>query len=689
MATLRQRTSHHRAPNPWLPAWLLGTTWLSVLSCLLLARGLVGAIVSFLAVVAGLGVTLAIHRWVERLRWSGPLHELSMQLTALAEDPSQPFELATPPELGELSQALSALKTSWREASRLGASAAYYRQMIAGGAAGVKPSKLGGSMTRSGMLAALPDLGRQDFDPNVSGDFASTDMVNRLEVKTLRWIESSPAEQEFLGRDLDALRAMSFLEVVHPEDHPRVEHQVGAALEKGEVHGLIVRIRTAEGKPKAVAMNIGVRYTPDMAVSHLRCHLTDVTDKIRADREQRLQSRTLTQVNAQLRQINRELEELKDRYSDLYQNAPAMYYSLDADGRILDCNDTLVNSLGYPRERLVGQPMSTILAEPYRSDFPAKFAELRRRGALEIESKWVKANGEPIDVWIAAECVRGRDGKFLHTRSVAQDVTARHRLEAELKEKNERLAGTIDELSRKNREMDEFAYVVSHDLQEPLRTLIAFSDFLMKDHGDLLDSEAQEYVRYLVDASRRMRALIHGLLHLSRAGKVTGEFAPVSLEELVAVIKADLGELVRTRGAEIRTSGPLPTLWGDRDRIGQLLANLVGNGLKYNDSAQPWVEIGTLSQEAGPWVTIFIRDNGIGIDPQFHAKIFQLFRRLHTREEYEGTGAGLAICMKIVEAHGGRIWVESTPNEGATFFVRLKRCLHEASSPPAEPPHAP
>jgi len=147
----------------------------------------------------------------------------------------------------------------------------------------------------------------------------------------------------------------------------------------------------------------------------------------------------------------------------------------------------------------------------------------------------------------------------------------------------------------------------------------------------------------------------------------------------LTVVKADLGELVRSKGAEIRTSGELPTIWGDRDRIGQLIANLIGNGLKYNQSKHPWVEVGTLTQESGAWVTLSIRDNGIGIDPQFHAKIFQLFRRLHTREEYEGTGAGLAICKKIVQAHGGRIWVESTPNEGATFFVSLKR---SALAPP-------
>src|SRR4051794_2845378 len=250
-----------------------------------------------------------------------------------------------------------------------------------------------------------------------------------------------------------------------------------------------------------------------------------------------------------------------------------MYFSLSDDGRVLDCNETLLQTLGYTRESLVGRPFTEILAEPHRSRFAADFAEFRRLGAIEAEGKWTKANGEVIDVWVSARAVRGGDGKFLQTRSVAQDVTARHRLEAELNEKNEHLARTNEELSRKNREMDEFAYVVSHDLQEPLRTLIAFSDFLLHDYGERLDADGREHVRYLVEASRRMRALIHGLLSLSRAGKVTGEFEPVNLEEVVAVVRADLGELVRTRGAEIRTSGPLPVVWGDRDRIGQLVAN--------------------------------------------------------------------------------------------------------------------
>ena len=158
----------------------------------------------------------------------------------------------------------------------------------------------------------------------------------------------------------------------------------------------------------------------------------------------------------------------------------------------------------------------------------------------------------------------------------------------------------------------------------------------------------------------------------------------MDLDELIAVIKTDLGELFRSKKAELRVDGPLPRVWGDRDRIGQLLANLITNGIKYNKSPNPWVEVEATSRPALTRRTLLaspipslmsrlpIKDNGIGIEPQFHATIFQLFRRLHTRDEYEGTGVGLAICNKIVQAHGGRIWVESAPGEGSTFFIRLR-----------------
>ena len=171
-----------------------------------------------------------------------------------------------------------------------------------------------------------------------------------------------------------------------------------------------------------------------------------------------------------------------------------------------------------------------------------------------------------------------------------------HELEAELHEKNRRLARANEELSRKNQELDEFAYVVSHDLQEPLRTLIAFSDFLMKDYGDRLEGEGQEFVRYLVDASRRMRAMILGMLSLSRAGKVIGEFQAVDLDELAAVVRTDLGELIRSKNAEVRIASPLPVVWGDPRPARATAGQPDHQRTKIQREPEPRVEIGVISR---------------------------------------------------------------------------------------------
>ena len=527
------------------------------------------------------------------------------------------------------------------------------------------------ALTKSGLYETPPPSCAEGFDPNASGDFSTMDMVNRLDPKDLRWLESSRAEQDFLGWTLADLRRRAFPDIVHPDDRELARGQLQAAVARGEAHGLIYRVRTAGGETKAVEMNVSVRYGPNLTAAHLRCHVTDVTAKVKASRELRRRTRELIRANEQLRGINRELQELKDRYGDLYHNAPAMYFSLDGRGRFLDCNDTLLRSLGYERDALIGKPYEAIIAASRRTAFEASFAEFLRVGYIELESQWRKADGTPIDVWVTATIVEGVDGAARQSRGVAQDVTARRVLEAELREKNDRLARANVELSRKNKELDEFTYVVSHDLKEPVRTLIAFSDFLLRDCGDALDDDGREYVRHLVDASRRMRALINDLLNLSRAGKVTDEFAAVDIDEVIATVKADSAELIRAKGGVVKVEGPLPMVWGDRIRIGQLFGNLVSNGLKYHKGDGPTVEVGAMPDGPKGWATLYVKDDGIGIDPQFHAKVFQLFRRLHTREEYEGTGAGLAICQKIVQAHGGRIWVEGAPGVGSTFFLTL------------------
>ncbi|HEV3122578.1 MAG TPA: ATP-binding protein [Isosphaeraceae bacterium] len=630
-----------------------------------------GACAAGLVEVVLLGVALVARERLERRRLLGRVAQLARQVKALAEDPKRSFEPQATPDLAELAGGLRLL------ARRLATQAE------------PPATKVHAPLTRSGLYAADEPASETELAAIGRGEPSALDMVSRLEPRTLRWLESSPAEQEFLGWPVEGLRQKSFPELVHADDRSLAWEQLRAALYKGEAHGLVYRIRTARGEAKAIEMNVSVRYGTDSSVSHLRCHVTDVTAKVRASKELRRRTRELTLVNQLLRRTNRELQELKNRYSDLYQNAPAMYFSLDMQGNMIECNNTLVTTLGYPREELVGQPYTVLLTESRKARFPSRFAEFLRTGHVEVESRWKTADGRMIDVWVTATAVRGPDGEIAYSRSVAQDITARRALEAELKEKNSRLARTIDELSRKNKELDEFTYVVSHDLQEPVRTLIAFSDFLLNDCGQQLDATGKEYVGHLVEAARRMRALISDLLTLSRAGKATADFLPVNMGDVLARVKSDLAELIRSKGAEVCTGGTLPLVWGDCDRIAQLLANLVSNGLKYNEATPPRVEIAAVPSETGGWATFAIRDNGIGIEPEYHKKIFQIFRRLHPREQYEGTGAGLAICQKIVQAHGGRIWVESQLGQGATFFITLRTPATTQASPiPAEAAHA-
>lgn len=643
----------------WAVPWALLASGLVGLTIAVAVRFPAGSIAT--GVILALGLGWALGRVAERARWSRPVGDLSRNLAAFVAQPDEVWNLPATPDLADLVAPVRDLQERYRT----------LRSQVdrrSGDPLG-DSSLLGlpfAQLTRSGSIES-PVLEAT----MASGEFSTLDMINRLDPKTLRWLDSSPTEQVFLGWNLAELKTKSFLDVIVPDDRKLARQELRTVLERGEAHGLIYRIKIASGETRAVELHVGVRYAPDGRILHLRSHLTDVTAKLHDESELKRRTEELTRAVDELRRANRELVELKDRYGDLYQNAPAMYFTADRLGLFVECNETLVRTLGYGRDDLIGQPVLKLLPVGPRVDDHDPFREALRGGPTEFEIEWAKVDGQVIDVWVTGTAVVSPDGKVRHVRFVAKDVTARRTLEAELRVKNEHLARANAELSRKNKELDEFTYVVSHDLQEPLRTLIAFSDFLIRDQGDRLDETGRDYVQHLVDASRRLRSLIQDLLKLSKAGRVTSEFAAVSLDEVAGVVKADLAELIRSKNAEVAIEGPLPDVWGDRDRIGQLLANLVGNGLKYNERPDPRVEIGAEGSAGGRTVTLRVRDNGIGIDPKFHAKIFQLFRRLHTREEYEGTGAGLAICQKIVQAHGGRIWVESEPGHGSTFFVSL------------------
>ena len=254
------------------------------------------------------------------------------------------------------------------------------------------------------------------------------------------------------------------------------------------------------------------------------------------------------------------------------------------------------------------------------------------------------------------------DGKIIGTIGISREITERKKAE-------EHLVKMVGELRRSNEELQQFAYVASHDLQEPLRMVASYTQLLAKRYTGRLDSEADEFIAYAVDGSNRMQALIHDLLAYSRAGANGKAYQEISSEKALLEALSNLRVSIQESGAVV-THDSLPTITTDDAQLVQVFQNLVGNAIKYRRAEVPRVHVSAAKNGGQEW-NFSVQDNGLGIDPQYFDRIFVLFQRLHGREEFKGTGIGLAICKKIVERLGGRIWVESEPEKGSTFYFAL------------------
>lgn len=245
----------------------------------------------------------------------------------------------------------------------------------------------------------------------------------------------------------------------------------------------------------------------------------------------------------------------------------------------------------------------------------------------------------------------------------------RDRVEKQRKAALEQVRQLNEHLERSNKELERFAYVASHDLQEPLRKVRSFIELLELDYGDRLVGEAKQYMSFIMDGAERMQNLIRNLLALSRVSASRKRPRPTDGSEVLRRVLDDLRLHIEESGASV-TVGPLPTVLADRSQLERLFRNLIGNAIKFRGDAPPRVHV-TAKEEPGRWV-FEVRDNGIGFDPEYAHAIFDMFRRLHGPEKYSGTGIGLAICRKIVELHGGEIGAESKPGKGSTFHFSLR-----------------
>ena len=358
----------------------------------------------------------------------------------------------------------------------------------------------------------------------------------------------------------------------------------------------------------------------------------------------------------------RRREETQAHLAAIVESSEDAITSTTLDGRIVSWNWGAQCLYGYTSEEVIGRTISLLYPAVRPDELQSILDRIKRGDSVErFETVRVRKDGRELRVALSVSPIKGPAGSVTGASAITRDITDRKRAE-------EALARRTEELARSNAELQQFAYVASHDLQEPLRTVANFAQLLSKRYRGKLDATADEFIDFVVDGVTRMQGLINDLLAYSRVGSRGKESGPADCGALLGRALGNLQAAITESGAQI-SHDPLPVVRCDGAQIMQLFQNLVGNSIKFRDRPPPRVHVAA-ARSAAEWV-FSVKDNGIGIDPQYAGRIFEIFQRLHTPKEYPGSGVGLAIAKKIVERHGGRIWVESRLRQGATFFFTL------------------
>jgi PAS domain S-box-containing protein len=373
------------------------------------------------------------------------------------------------------------------------------------------------------------------------------------------------------------------------------------------------------------------------------------------------------------------------RYQTLIEQIPAVVFMAFLDKGMGEAyvSPQIEAILGFSQEEWLNDPVRWYrqVHPDDRGRWNIEAAEMFLSGKpLRSVYRVIARDGKVVSFHCEAKMVRHDDGQPWFIHGVAFDITELKTAEAQLKkahdelevrvqERTAELATANKELASSNAELEQFAYVASHDLQEPLRMITSFTQLLVSRYRGNLDTDADEFIHFIADGAKRMSSLINDLLEYSRVGTRGRPLSPTDCSTVFELACNNLRVAIEEAGATI-TSDPLPKVMGDEIQLLQLFQNLIGNAVKFRGEQPVKVHVG-VEPHKGNWL-FRISDNGIGIEPQHAERIFIIFQRLHNRLQYPGTGIGLAICKKIVERHGGRIWVESEPGAGATFCFLLQ-----------------
>jgi PAS domain S-box-containing protein len=360
-----------------------------------------------------------------------------------------------------------------------------------------------------------------------------------------------------------------------------------------------------------------------------------------------------------------ERKRLENLFRATVESAPIAMVMIDATGTIQLVNSELERLFGYERQALLHQKIEVLIPQRYRAHHPGlrtnffDTPQARRMGAGR-DLNGLRQDGTEFAVEIGLNPVQTEDGTLVLAAII--DLTERQRAA------DTALQRTNAALERSNIELQRFAFVASHDLQTPMRNVASFVELLQSSYTDQLDAQANDWIRRIVESVKQLQTLVRDLLEYSHVDSQAHPFRPVPGSEVFDAAVTLLESSIRESGAQV-SCGELPVLTGDRSQLVQLLINLIGNSLKYRSDEAPQIRVEAERLDA-EW-RLMVRDNGIGIDPRYHDRIFEIFERLHDQRSHPGSGIGLAVCRRVVHRHGGRIWVESESGKGSRFYFTI------------------
>ncbi len=456
---------------------------------------------------------------------------------------------------------------------------------------------------------------------------------------------------EVLGAEQEGLAGLFWVNhCIQPDDQDKAEDCLRLLLsgEAEQIDGQEFRLRTVRGEERIIEWS-GRRLRGSWGGdSGVLAAAADITERKR---------------------IEQRLHEAKEEFQATFEQAAVGIGHVSPDGRWRMVNRKLCAILGFTPEELLARRIQEVTHPAHLERSLAKAQELAAnpaRSTYQMEKQYLRKDGGAVWVNHTVSLVRDEEGRPKYYISVIEDIQARKEMEDALRERTELLV-------RSNKELDDFAYIASHDLKEPLRGIMSYSTFLLEDYGGLLDSEGRDKLKTMGDLAGRLSALTDDLLTYSRVGRLELARRPVDLNRLVEDVLATLQLSLEREQAAVLLPKPLPTVVCDAVRMREVYFNLISNALKYNDKKEKWIEVGALRRWNDPAQTVFyVCDNGIGIRDKHIDKVFTMFKRLHNGSKFGGgTGAGLAIVKKIIERHGGHIWLESAEGEGTIFCFTL------------------